>query len=422
MRLLSQNNVWLALWAFFLLSFGLGSIGIQLIWLLALTGLIVVARDRSNGLDLAGSQSILLPLFAVLLVSLWSLMDSVVPARSARTLVRFCSYGVAAWMLFRLAPRAEQLQPLILMVGGGVVFFWLDGLFQLVAGANLGGFPLYYDGRYADRITGFLAINYGWVMAVMSPWAFEACRLSRRPHIAYSVVLPIGCAAILFSGSRASMLLYLASLVLYGVFLGQKHGWSKMGDYFFSMLFALVVALLAGASIEALNDRWTDVHGVFSTQLEDWNYALSLRPNLWLAAGNLAVEHWLNGVGLRGFGTAASSLLAGTDLPPGDPYNWSPHLAVLEVAADLGLAGLMLYLILYYKLIRWCITCPSIAIAPALTAMLAFFPLGSTLPIWSARVAGMGWVFLAVSLVFVQAGLRPIHHGSSSSTGDTGAD
>ena len=405
MRLLSQNNVWLALWAFFLLSFGLGSIGIQLIWLLALTGLVVVARERSKGLDLAGSQSVLLPLFAVLLVSLWSLPDSVVPARSARTLVRFCSYGVAAWMLFRLAPRADQRQSLILLVGGGVVFFWIDGLFQLGTGVNLGGFPLYDDFRYADRITGFLAINYGWVMAVMSPWAFEACRLSRRPQVAYSVVLPIGCVAILFGGSRASLMLYLASLLLYGVFLGQKSGWSKVGYYFFSMLFALVVALLAVFSIEALSERWADVQGVFSTQLEDWNYALSLRPNLWLAGGNLAVEHWVNGVGLRGFGTAASSLLAGTGLP-GDPYNWSPHLAVLEVAADLGLPGLMLYVILYYKLIRWCSRCPTIAIAPALTALLAFFPLGSTLPISSARVAGMGWVFLTVSLVFVRCGQR----------------
>lgn len=421
MRFLSQNNVWLALWAFFLLSFGLGSIGIQLIWLLALTGLVVAARERSKVWDLTDSQSVLLPLFAVLLVSLWSLPDSVVPARSARTLVRFCSYGVAAWMLFRLAPRADQRQPLILVVGVGVVFFWIDGLFQLGAGVNLGGFSLYDDSRYADRITGFLAINYGWVMAVMSPWAFEACRLSRRPHIAYSVVLPIGCVAILFGGSRASMLLYLASLLLYGVFMGKKSGWSKVGDYFFSMLFTLVVALLAVFSIEALNERWADVQGVFSTHLEDWNYALSLRPNLWLAGGNLALEHWVNGVGLRGFGTAASSLLAGTELLPGDPYNWSPHLAVLEVAADLGLPGLVLYVILYYKLIRWCGRCPPIAIAPALTAMLAFFPLGSTLPISSARVAGMGWIFLTVSLVFVRGGLRPVHHGSSSLTGDTGA-
>jgi hydroxyethylthiazole kinase-like sugar kinase family protein len=43
-----------------------------------------------------------------------------------------------------------------------------------------------------------------------------------------------------------------------------------------------------------------------------------------------------------------------------------------------------------------------LAIAPGLTALMALFPLGSTLPLFSARVSAVAWLSIAAALAFAK--------------------
>ena len=80
----------------------------------------------------------------------------------------------------------------------------------------------------------------------------------------------------------------------------------------------------------------------------------SWRPYLWDAAIALFLEHPINGVGIRAFGVSSETLLVGygvADRIPGAAYHWSPHLSVLEVAADLG-SQVVLNLVMLELLIK----------------------------------------------------------------------
>jgi hypothetical protein len=112
---------------------------------------------------------------------------------------------------------------------------------------------------------------------------------------------------------------------------------------------------------------------------------------------------------MRAFGVSSETLLAGygvADRIPGAAYNWSPHLSVLEVAADLGTIGLLGYAILLATLVRWLINAPVPALAPGLTALMALFPLGSTLPLFSARVSALAWISIAAALAFAKVATK----------------
>jgi hypothetical protein len=60
------------------------------------------------------------------------------------------------------------------------------------------------------------------------------------------------------------------------------------------------------------------------------------------------------------------------------------------------------YAILLTTLVRWLINAPMSAIAPGLTALMALFPLGSTLPLFSARVSAVAWLAIAAALAFAK--------------------
>ena len=123
------------------------------------------------------------------------------------------------------------------------------------------------------------------------------------------------------------------------------------------------------------------------------------RPYLWDAAIALFLEHPINGVGIRAFGVSSETLLVGygvADRIPGAAYNWSPHLSVLEGGSRPG----------YYRLVGVRHTADhagslvdqrtDVSDRPrGLTALMALFPLGSTLPLFSARVSAVAWLSIA---------------------------
>ena len=211
--------------------------------------------------------------------------------------------------------------------------------------------------------------------------------------------------AVILGGSRASGLLLVISVLSYATLIGVRLGVRASVQFVVPVFASLLGSVVVLSANPELGDRWLAMMGVFPGGAGDAAEILSWRPYLWDAAIALFLEHPINGVGIRAFGVSSESLLANygvADRIPGAAYNWSPHLSVLEVAADLGAIGLLGYAMLLTTLVRWLINAPMLAIAPGLTALMALFPLGSTLPLFSARVSAVAWISIAAALAFAK--------------------
>ena len=392
------------LWLGLICSFGLGSVAIQMAWVLALLGGYLFWRKGVVVID-PSLRQVWFWLGCLAVPALCSIFDSALMDRSVRTLLRLMSFGLVAVVLIQMPPSATALKKITIGVALAIGFFCLDGIFQKVIGHNIIGNTLWSDQFNPTRITGFLGLNYAWVLMVLSPWLFEGCRLLDGRGLAYWVAIPLLFVAVILGGSRASGLLLVISVLSYATLIGVRLGVSTSVKFVVPVLLSLLGSVVLLASNPEIGDRWLAVIGVFPGGAGDVAEILSWRPYLWDAAIALFLEHPINGVGIRAFGVSSETLLAGygvADRIPGAAYNWSPHLNVLEVAADLGTIGLLGYAILLAALSRWLINAPVSAIAPGLTALMALFPLGSTLPLFSARVSAVAWISIAAALAFAK--------------------
>lgn len=409
------------LWLVLVASLSVGSIAIQLYWLLGLAGLGLIARDwYRNGPSLPvtePSRRLLLWALLLLVPALIAMLDAAAPERSARTLVRWLAYAVGAVALLKLPLARSRHAPLLTAAGVWLGVVVADGIWQYLNGFNVGGRALYQDDRYADRVTGFLGVDYGWVVAVLSPLLLETCRrLSPRGGF-YWLALPAFLLVLLLSGSRASLLLMLVGFAGWSLLLAARWGRAALVAFLVPMLVATSFALATMVFSDALRLRWGDALGLFSADAEQISYALSYRPELWRAGWSIFTEHWLNGVGMRGFGQIATPYLAGAEGLPPKPQGWAPHLTVLEIGTDLGAIGLVAYALLYTDLLRWVWRAPSASLAPGLAALLALFPLGSTLSLFSARAGSTLWLMLTLAVALACHAQRADVEPTSSEDG-----
>lgn len=392
------------LWLGLICSFGLGSVVIQMAWVLALLGGYLFWRKEAVVTD-PSLRQMWFWLGCLAVPALCSIFDSALMDRSIRTLLRMMSFGLVAVVLIQMPPSATGLKKITIGVALAIGFFCLDGIFQKVIGHNIIGNALWSDQFNPTRITGFLGLNYAWVLMVLSPWLFEGCRLLDGRGLAYWIAIPLLLVAVILGGSRASGLLLVISVLSYATLIGARLGVSASARFVVPVFASLLGSVVLLAANPELGDRWLAVTGVFPGGAGDAAEILSWRPYLWDAAIALFLEHPINGVGMRAFGVSSETLLAGygvADRLPGAAYNWSPHLSVLEVAADLGTIGLLGYAILLVTLVRWLINAPVPAIAPGLTALMALFPLGSTLSLFAPRVSAVAWISIAAALAFAK--------------------
>ena len=392
------------LWLGLICSFGLGSVVIQMAWVLALLGGYLFWREGAVVID-PSLRQMWFWLGCLAVPALCSIFDSALMDRSIRTLLRMMSFGLVAVVLIQMPPSATGLKKITIGVALAIGFFCLDGIFQKVIGHNIIGNALWSDQFNPTRITGFLGLNYAWVLMVLSPWLFEGCRLLDGRGLAYWIAIPLLLVAVILGGSRASGLLLVISVLSYATLIGARLGVSASARFVVPVFASLLGSMVLLAANPELGDRWLAVTGVFPGGAGDAAEILSWRPYLWDAAIALFLEHPINGVGMRAFGVSSETLLAGygvADRLPGAAYNWSPHLSVLEVAADLGTIGLLGYAILLVTLVRWLINAPVPAIAPGLTALMALFPLGSTLSLFAPRVSAVAWISIAAALAFAK--------------------
>lgn len=274
------------------------------------------------------------------------------------------------------------------LLGTSPLFWSMDQLKWLINGHSLCSAE---EAAAADRLSGVFGpcnLKFGQVLATMSPFLlfFVGTRWGRWGWLLTALLVGV---VLVLAGSRASWITY-ALIVLFS-------GWRLLGAKWMTlMLLAGVIGLAAlGMGSSQVRERFSRTALVFSGDADGLNEALSGRSQIWGAALCMVREHPINGVGVRDFRLA----YAGCDPMPERTAVWgaSPalhaHQVVLEILAETGVLGLLLWLAgaaMAMRAWRYAGTEARARARPAALALVAtVFPLNTHLAFYSTFWGGV---------------------------------
>ncbi|MCC4586185.1 O-antigen ligase family protein [Xanthomonas sp. NCPPB 1067] len=273
------------------------------------------------------------------------------------------------------------------VIGSSPLFFGLDQLKQLISGHGL---CTAQELALVDRLSGALGpcnLKFGQTLASLSPFLLLA--LGRRTVWAWgSAAAAVGIVLVL-AGSRASWITYAVIVLL--------SGWQLLGGR--RLLAVAVAGALLGGGVVAVapqaRERIQRTALAFGDGEQGVDQALSGRAQIWGAALCMIGEHPINGVGARGFRQAYPACNpAPTQAPAwGDGPAFHAHQIVLEILAETGVVGLLLWLAgaaQAWRAWRYSSAAAREQARPAMIALVAtVFPLNTHLAFYSSFWGGL---------------------------------
>lgn len=379
------------------------------------------AGVRMVQLRLRGKQRLLSSpawaLTSILFLGYWlpqafSAFDAIDPANAWRKAAAGLRYLPFMWLV-AIAVATPQRRALTL---GGIAV--ITGLWTLdaLAQAALGTSPLFWsmdqlkwaisghglcspqEMAAVDRLSGVLGpcnLKFGQVLASLSPFLLFAA--AHRAGIwGWGVAAAAVGAVLILAGARAAWLTYLLVLVF--------SGWRLLGARALvgCLAVGLVAAIGLGLGSPQVRERVARTAMAWEGDGDGVNQALSGRAQIWSAAGCMIREHPFNGVGARGFRDA----YAGCNPAPEAEEVWGEgpafhaHQIVLEILAETGVLGLLLWLAAVAQAWRAWRFAPLAARERARPAMLALavtvFPLNTHLAFYSTFWGGLTLLLAAL--------------------------
>ena len=361
------------MWVFLFFSLAVSVATRQLIWLMVVVSLLTLITNRDAVLSTKGMKKAAMLFACIAVPGLISLLFSVNLDRSVSAVFRFAAYALGAWVVLSVRIEEGDAKRIMSFLGILLVAWAVDGFVQLLTGVSLLGDPLVELGEEGAIVTGSLQLGYGATLAILSPFFLEALRRAGGMGVGI-LSLPV-YAAVVMSGHQSSAVLALVGLAGWATLaLRNKEVGAKRQVTGF--VISAIVGLLLGVYLSV-------VTGQVSTLAEapPRYQSFLYQPQLWELSWQAFKEHWLTGVGMRGFGTYAMAADAITI--PGITKTWHSHLTILEVISETGLIGLIGYGVLLYWLWGY-VQDERMPVAVAgLTALLAVFPLGTAVGMYS---------------------------------------
>jgi len=295
-----------------------------------------------------------------------------------------------------LVTAAWTLDALVQAVFGTSALFWsMDQLKWLISGHGL---CTAQEIAAADRLPGVFGpcnLKFGQVLAAVSPFLlfFVGQRMGRWGWLLAAAWVGV---VLVLAGSRASWISYALVVLFSG---GRLLGAKRMALVVLAGV-AGTVALGLGSS--QVRERFARTQMALSGDASGMDQALSGRSQIWGAALCMVREHPLNGVGVREFRRAYPQC----DPSPQRTAAWgdSPalhaHQIVLEILAETGVLGLLLWMAGAAMAIRAWIYASPLARDQARPAALALattvFPLNTHLAFYSTFWGGVLVVLAAL--------------------------
>ncbi|MGV8961455.1 MAG: O-antigen ligase family protein [Stenotrophomonas sp.] len=285
---------------------------------------------------------------------------------------------------------------LLQAVTGTSALFWsLDQLKWLINGHALCTLE---EVAAVDRLSGVFGpcnLKFGQVLASLSP--FLLFGLARRWGMPGWLVGAVATGVVmLLAGSRAAWITYALVLLF--------SGWRLLGSRRLLLVMALgvagAIALALGSA--QVRERLARTTLAFSGDAAGVDAALSGRSQIWSAALCMVREHPINGVGARGFRDA----YPGCDPNPARTAAWGEgpalhaHQIVLEILAETGVLGLLLWLAgaaMAWRAWRYAPADARVRARPAALALaVTVFPFNTHLAFYSAFWGGLTLMLAAL--------------------------
>jgi len=317
---------------------------------------------------------------------MWLVAIAVATPQRRRLTLGGIALITAVWTVDALAQAA---------FGSSALFWSLDQLKQLVSGHGLCNAA---EVAAVDRLSGVLGpcnLKFGQVLASLSPFLLFAA--ARRGGLwGWGVAAAAVGVVLVLAGSRAAWLTY-ALVVAYS-------GWRLLGARALigCLAIGLVAAVAIGFGSSQVRERVARTAMAWEGDGDGVNQALSGRAQIWAAAGCMIADHPINGVGARGFRDA----YPGCNPAPQAQEVWGEgpalhaHQIVLEILAETGVLGLLLWLAAAAQAWRAWRFAPLPARERARPAMLALavtvFPLNTHLAFYSTFWGGLTLLLAAL--------------------------
>lgn len=313
------------------------------------------------------------------------------PANTAVETAKDLRYLPFLWLAAMAVATARGAR--IVGVGiAAVAGVWtLDGLLQAATGHSLGGPAV------ADRLSGIFGadnLKLGLVLATLSPFLLlPAAKRGVGPWLIVAGALGI---VILLAGARAAWISFGLALVVTGL---RHWGWKRAG---IGLLAGGLITIVVASTSDFLGPRVERTLELLQMKEEGVDFALSGRVVLWKTTAQIIVDHPLTGVGADNFQRTYKTYASPDDqfVEWGRDGAYHAHQIVLEVLAETGIVGLLLWLAAVAIALRaWRFADAAArerAAAPALALMVTVFPLNTHLAFYSTFWGGVTLLLAAL--------------------------
>ncbi len=398
---------WLLVAAFILLQ-PFGNLFELPIAVMALLGLVFLLRQPRAVISSPALMPMLFVFGCFWIPMMVSLPDAVNFQRSLGTTLVFLRFPLAAVFALYALSMEEARQRLLVVLGVVLTFNTLDIIVQAAAGYDLFGREWAGSG---SRMTGLIhdKLVVGHIMAVLSPVYFYWVREVAKKRVWLWLLAFLYAAAILLTGARAAWLMLGVGAGLFAMqmFVIERVRWTWRVAGSFALLAVMTVVGLMQSP--AWRGKLETTAGLMSGNYAKANAATSLRLPIWGVALRMAEDHWINGVGPRGFRYLYEQYAEKNDpiLENGKNTRAThPHQFVLEIAAETGVIGLLGYLLaLGYWVRRGALACRASVVQalPWMTAVfIAIMPINAHMAFYASFWSCITWWLLAVSLAYLR--------------------
>jgi hypothetical protein len=307
-------------------------------------------------------------------------------------------YLAGIYLIWVLADELARKR--LLRLAAWLLLFWTaDALIQAVIGYDLLGY------RYPERLNGIFGPSnwkLGLTLAMLAPIVWEyVAREGSKWQLALAW---LGTAAVVMLGNnRESWVVFAIATLLWGWRYAGSRGFHPLRMMIPMGLAGIVVVMGAYQANPKFAERVDTTLRALDFSYEGLNAATNLRMHLWSNSLKVIENHPVNGIGVRAYRYAYVKF-AETDDPYITPQGTGmayAHQLVLEVASEtglIGLAGLLMFLMIYLRLGKTGQMGNSLALATWVGATAWLFPLNTHSAFFSAYWSLLIFWMVAISI------------------------
>jgi O-antigen ligase len=346
-------------------------------------------------------------LLGILFLCIWlpmilSLIDAVYLPRSLYTVFSFLLYFPASIFMIREARKRDVQDKLLIAITIIVAFWCIDAMIQLLIGRDLMGYPL-----IQGNVTGLFYSKFrlGHVLAALSPLFFEGIRRYVVNYRWAWLLIVLLILTVLFTGRRVAWIMFATAAAIYAIYLYRIGFWKYWKKPILVVGVSVMLLIPASLFYAPFLQRVEQTLGLFSGDYQAINAATSDRLPLWNTALAITADHWLNGVGARGFRYicqeyAPKEALSADSQPIG--CSTHPHLMLLEVTAEAGFLGVIGYILFGWFLWHHVRKLPfegrCYVVPWSLAVLVAMSPFNAHLAFYGSYWSSISWWLITLTL------------------------